>query len=254
MKFLVLIVTILLTTTASAEIKIVEVANGKAVIQFDKSDELTMDSKLVLKNLSLSTTSGSAQLTELTCPACPSPIVNTQLPAIEREYKRTHLITGHLDSYTTESTEKTSTTSDSTESTTVELDASYYYNFKNFGLGFTIYNKKVTVEGDEDIQSIVGFGGKFFFIENVSKNKVVPYIGFEFIGANAEFAATPTIEAKLSGSRLDLGVNIFLTDSAFADIKYSVGAVDGDISQGTVSNDYEIEQTGFAIGFGIALE
>lgn len=252
MKFLVLIFTILLTTTAQAEIKIVEVANGKAIIQFDKADELTMDSKLVLKNLSLGTaTSGT---TELSCAACPNPSVNTQLPVIEREYKRTHLITGHLDSYTSESTEKTSTTSDSTESTTVELDASYYYNFKNFGLGLTVYNKKVTVEGDEDIQSIVGFGGKFFFVENISKNKVVPYIGFEFIGANAEFAATPKIEAKLSGSRLDLGVNIFLTDSAFADIKYSVGAVDGDISQGAVSNDYEVEQTGFAIGFGIALE
>lgn len=248
MKYFILTLAFLLTVNAHAEITIVEVANGKAVIQFDKTDELTMDSKLVLKNLSLGS-SASTPTAELNCPACP-----TLTSEIKTDYKRTHLISGEIKSYKQDQTIKSATSSADVEYTKVELQGSYLYNLKQFGLGFSYSNTKENTDGDEEVSASFGLVGRFFFIENIAKNNFVPFVGLELATLTSEDSSSPKIELELSGSSIDIGFLFFAAPSAFIEFTYSIASVDGDVKQGSTTLDYEATLNGLGIGIGIALE
>ena len=238
MKFLFGMFTLLLTISAQAELKVVQVANGKALVQFDPSDAITTSSTLVLKDLSIDS-----------APA-PQPVIE-----IKPEYKRNHLITGTLESSSMDRTLKNGGTTTKTEIKVTELNASYMYNLKNFGLGFIVFNKKESVDGFEDLTSSFGLNGRYFFLENVSKNKIVPYAGLQFIGLSADLYDTPSrIEMKLSGSAIEFGAMFFLADAAFIDLNYAFGSGEGEVTQGTTSIDMDVDQNGLTIGVGIALE
>ena len=238
MKFLFGMLALVFTVSAQAELKIIQVANGKALVQFDPNDAITTSSTLVLKELSVEST--------------PTP-----LPVIENkpEYKRNHLITGTLESYVIDRTLKNGGTTTKAEIKVTELNASYMYNLKNFGLGITVFNKRESVDGFEDLSSSFGFNGRYFFLENTSKNKIVPYAGLQLVGLSSDLYDTPSrIEMKLSGSAIEFGAMFFLADAAFIDLNYSFGTAEGDVTQGTTLNNMEIEQRGLSVGVGIALE
>lgn len=230
--------------TANAEITVTEVANGRAVIKFDKTDDITTNSKLVLKELSVA---GSPNPdSQNTCTQCPQP--EAVMP------KRTHLIAGSLKSIKQDETAKSGSTSVSADTTSVELEGSYYYNFGHFGLGATYSSTKEDSDGDVTLVSSFGVGGRYFFIPNQAKNNIIPYVGLAIIAANVELPATPKITAKLSGSKLEFGANFYVSQSAFLDVRYSSGVAEGDLKQGSTTVDYEVEQRGLSVGIGIALE
>lgn len=254
MKFFKIAAVLFFSICVKAEIQIVEVANGKAVIKFDKEDNITTESKLVLKDLTLGTIiSSTTSATQLVCPACPQAESPKPETTNVREYQRTHLITGSISSTKTEETAKGNSTVES-ESSLVEIEGSYYYNLKNFALGFSLANTKKEVDGDEMYSNVFSIGGRFFPIENIVKNRAIPYVGLQIVAAKAAWEDTPDIEADLSGSLLEFGLQLFMTESAFIDISYTTGAVDGDLSQGANSADYEIEKSGLSFGIGLALE
>ncbi len=245
MRFLFGILAIFASAAANAEITVVQVANGKAVIKFDPSDAITTSSTLVLQNLSID--SEPSQIAQ-------AQVITPMNVEVKPDYKRTHLITGFLKSYTQDVTVKNGSTSVKTEAKTTEIDGNYYYNFKNFALGFSIFNKKESVDGFEDLSTSFGFGGKYFFVENISKNKAIPYAGLEFIGLSSDLYANPRIEGKMSATAIALGVLVFMADAAFLDVNYTFGSGDGDMSQGSTTTKIEFDQSGISVGVGIALE
>lgn len=246
MKFLFVLATLVISASASAEIKVIQVTNGKAIIKFDPSDAITTSSTLVLKDLVLPNTESEV--------VSETPVASPVRIEVKPEYNRNHLITGFLESSSQDVTVKSGTSSSKTEVKITELDASYYYNLKNFALGFTIFNKKESYDGFEDLSTTLGLGAKYFFVENVAKNKAIPYAGIEFASARSDLYDTPRVETELSGTLINLGVLVFLADAAFIDIGYSFGTVDGDISQGSNIIQAESEGGGLSVGVGIALE
>ena len=239
---------LILPFAAYAEITVTEVANGRAIIKFDKSDEISTNSKLVLKELSANACSPNPEA-DNTCPTCPVSNCESQ-----NNFKRTHLITGSIKSGKQEETAKSNGSSVSADTTSVEIEGSYYYNFGHFALGAGYSSTRDESGGDETLSSAFSFGGRYFIIENKVKNNIIPYIGFRLVGITAELPATPKITAELSGSAFDFGANFYLNHSAFVDLRYVVGAAKGDLKQGSTSVDYEIEQSGLSVGIGIALE
>lgn len=244
----IVLTSLILPFNSYAEITVTEVANGRAVIKFDKTDEITPSSKLVLKELSVNTCSPNPEAGN-TCPTCPTSNCEPQ-----RNYKRTHLITGSIKSGKQEETAKSGSTSVSADSTLVELEGSYYYNFGHFALGAGYSSTREETDGDETLSSAFAFGGRYFIIENTAKNNIIPYIGFKLVGLTAEQPATPKITAELSGSAFEFGANFYLSHSAFIDLRYVIGVAKGDLKQGSTSVDYEVEQSGLSVGIGIALE
>lgn len=253
MKFFgVLLFAIMFTTFSHAEIQIVEVANGKAVIKFDTEDNITSESKLVLKDLTLGATS-APPASELNCATCPEPANITSTPLIEREYKRTHFISGSITSVRQETKLKNST-SPEVKSSSVELKGSYIYNFGKFGLGGSIASLRETVDNKESITTEFGLGGRFFFVENNEKNNIVPFAGLEIAGASFEDSDTPKNESHLSGTSLDLGAYIFLNKMSYVEVAYSFRAAESELKQGNTIKEYEVIQGSLAFGLGVAFE
>lgn len=184
--------------------------------------------------------------------------VTCDFASLNKNYKRTHLILGSLESTNSTTTVKSGTTSTDVETSNVELSASYYYNFGKFALGGRLLNTtektETATQSEETKTSQVNFGGRFFFVDNIATNNLVPYVGLELMGLSSENNDTPKLELSMGGSQILLGLDVYVNHMAFFNFEFGFGSATGDAKQGTTTLDTEVKGAGLTVGIGIALE
>lgn len=243
--------------SSHAEIKIVEVANDKAVIQFDKEDEITGQSILIKKNLSLG--SCPTPLQEDTkndkvsiCPSCKE-CSAIQMPLVTQN--RTHLIGGYLNAFETKYKIKDSGNVAKEKLETTEVDLSYLYNFEKFALGASYGYMRTKQDESDSITSSIDLIGRYFFIENKSPNMFIPFVELNLTVANSSAASpdyTGLLEGRFKGAQIAVGFSYFLNDFGFFDARYVFGNLNGDYTLESNTVDAELTGNGLALGFGIA--
>lgn len=223
-----------------AEIRVKEVVNNTAVIEFDKEDQINLSSKLEMTKLSLGSAKNITQ-----CETCQV--------ATKTEYIRRHLVGVSLSSTSTDETAQSGTAYASSDVSTIRLNADYDYNYINYALGGGI---RTLIQNSSNITSranSVLIGAKFFFVPNQQGTKIIPYAGAYLSGYALQMTGSPEITGSLSGLALQFGAMFYATDSAFFNVRYSSESANGKISQ-VSSVDYRIRQQGISVGVGMALQ
>lgn len=248
---------LLLPLFSNAEIKIVEVANGKAVIQFDKEDDISAQSVLVKKDLSLGKCTQNIQetsttATSVTCPVCKE-CKESISPQINEA--RTHLVGGYINSFDTKYKIKGSnaTTTEKIEST--ELDLTYLYNFEKFALGASYGYVRSKQETTDSVTNSLDLVGRYFFIENKAPNMFIPYIELNLTAVNSSSSSpdfSGLMEGRFKGAQAAVGFTYFINSFGFIDARYMFGNIEGDYTVESNTVDAEITGNGLALGFGIA--
>lgn len=246
-----------ISSASFAKITVVEVANGRAIVEYDKEENLEPKQVLVLKQLSLTSSEQTSAVNntnsiKLDTVSTQDKVLDSQIVS---EYKRTHLVSGSLKSGTQNIKAKYSGSQVKSKSKKTEISGTYYYNMIQYGLGASLNYDYEDNKSDSTRGTSLSLGGRYFIIKNEDKNSIVPYAGISFIIYNEKYSSTSgDIESKLSGANLEVGSYMFLTQRAFVDISYQYKMAKGDLSDDSNYADLDVDQNGLSVGFGITFD
>ena len=254
-----LILFLIMPLTTHADIKIVEVANGKAVIQFDKEDEISNESVLVKKDLTLGTcktdNTNSAASAAPVAPTASCPVCKefSEKPVTLENNSRTHLVGGYFKSFETKIRDEDADSSIKVKTT--ELDVSYLYNFEKFALGVNYGFERTKQEDNDTLAGSLDLVGRYFFIENKAPNMFIPFVELSLSAIHTSTASpsfTGTLDGDFRGSQIAIGFSYFFNNFGFIDARYGFGSQSGEYELESNSTDASIKTSGIILGFGIA--
>lgn len=257
LKFITLAL-LFLSIESYAKITVVEVANGRAIVEYDKDENLEPKQILILKKLALPETPVVTNNSTTVSAVAPMAVTSSPVQVIAPQTEivnRTHLLSGSLKNYTQTIKYKQNGNQAKDKVKSTDISALYHYNFVKYGLGASIsyeYEDNDSYSGDG---LSIALGGRYFFIDNVDGNKVVPYVGARFLNYVEKYSSiSADLDTKLNGFEFELGTYVFLSKTTFVDIGYEYLTAKGDISSNSQYVDVDGEQSGLRIGFGAALE